>query len=320
MATTASITAGQWLGGYQAQAPLSYISGSRSRPIDGHMISGAWSDPWWLYGGRERGWAVARTWRSRATKIRGWADGHTTVTDFPARDEIVLTALADAPGVEPEAVEPEAAEVEQAAATPRRQRTSTAGQTFPPEPLTSAEVRALLGKCSRRAPTGIRNRALIMVLYRSGLRISEALALKPASIDLEHHSARVLHGKGDKATVRPLHPSADDALMRWLDRRQALGLANGPLFCTLDGGPLSDRYVRDLLKRLAAKAGVGKRVHPHGLRHTYADELEKAGLPVSVISRALGHSSIAVTARYLGHLSNSEAVDAVAALDLPDVE
>jgi integrase len=150
---------------------------------------------------------------------------------------------------------------------------STKGQTFKPEPLTSQEVDQLLAGCSLRAPTGIRNRALIMLLYRSGLRISEALALRPANIDLERHSARVLHGKGDKATVRPLHPSATVSLARWLDRRAQLGLRNGLLFCTLQGGPLASGYIRDLLKRLARKAGIGKRVHPHGLRHTYANEL-----------------------------------------------
>jgi integrase/recombinase XerD len=201
---------------------------------------------------------------------------------------------------------------------------STRGQKYPPEPLTSDEVAAILGKCSRRAPTGIRNRALLMLIYRSGLRISEALALKPASIDLDQHSARVLHGKGNKATVRPLHPSADDALTRWMDTRRELAAAKGwraaPLFCTLGGEPMSDRYVRDLLKRLAAKAGIDKRVHPHGLRHTYADELRRAGADVVVISKALGHSSIAVTARYLDHLTNDQAVHAVAALDLPEID
>lgn len=203
-------------------------------------------------------------------------------------------------------------------------------KTYPPQPLAPAEVRALLSQCSRRAPTGIRNRALIMLLYRSGLRISEALALRPSGVDLEHHTARVLHGKGKggpqagKATVRPLHPSADDAVLRWLDTRKqyaaAHGWKNGPLFCTLNGDPLSDRYVRDLLKRLGTKAGIDKRIHPHGLRHTYANELREAGADVVVISKALGHSSIAVTARYLDHLTNGQAVDAVIALDLPEVE
>src|SRR5260370_13497547 len=84
------------------------------------------------------------------------------------------------------------------------------GQTFPADPLTPGEVQRLLNACSLRAPTGVRDRALIFLLYRSGLRVSEALALKPSGIDFAKHSVRVLHGKGDKATTRGFHPSADD--------------------------------------------------------------------------------------------------------------
>ena len=127
----------------------------------------------------------------------------------------------------------------------------------------------------------------------------------------------MLHGKGDKATVRGFHPTATDALARWIDTRRTLGLRNGPLFCTLDGGPLYAQYVRLLLGRLAAKAGIEKRVHPHGLRHTFADELRAAGVDVVTISKLLGHSSIAVTSRYLDHLTNDRAVAALEAVDLP---
>jgi site-specific recombinase XerD len=151
------------------------------------------------------------------------------------------------------------------------------------------------------------------------VRISEALALRPADVDLKRHTFRVLHGKGDKATVRGFHPSADDALARWIDTRKGLGLRNGPLFCTLDGGALSDRYVRNLLHRLADRAGVEKRVHPHGLRHTFADELRAAGMDVVKISKLLGHSSIAVTNRYLDHLTNDQAVAALEAVALPEL-
>ena len=191
---------------------------------------------------------------------------------------------------------------------------------FPPEVLSTAEVAALIAGCSPRAPTGIRNRALIWLLYRSGLRVSEALDLRPADVDLARHALRVLHGKGDKATTRGFHPTADDALARWLDTRRALGIRGGTLFCTLKGGPVSDRYVRNLLHRLAGQAGIGKRVHPHGLRHTYAAELEDAGLTVSEISKLLGHSSAAVTARYLDHLTNDRAIAALEAAELPDLD
>jgi site-specific recombinase XerD len=194
---------------------------------------------------------------------------------------------------------------------------SLKGRTFPAEVLTPGEVSAIISKCSMRAPTGIRNRALLTLLYRSGLRISEALALKPSDVNLARHSVRVLHGKGDKATTRGFHPSADDALARWIDTRKKLGARGGPLFCTLDGGPIYPQYVRLLLQRLAAKSGVEKRVHPHGLRHTFADELRSAGADVVTISKLLGHSSIAVTNRYLDHLSNAQAVEALEGIELP---
>jgi integrase/recombinase XerD len=194
-----------------------------------------------------------------------------------------------------------------------------AGKKYPAEPLSPAEVAAIIGECSRRAPTGIRNRALLTVLYRSGLRVSEVLALRPSDVDLARHSIRLLDTKSGYAQTRGFHPSADDALSRWLDTRKALGIGNNGrrLFCTLDGGPLSADYVRGLLRRLSAKAGISKRVHPHGLRHTFAVELEQAGTPVTVISKLLGHSSVAVTARYLDHLTNAGAVAALEAAQLP---
>jgi integrase/recombinase XerD len=200
------------------------------------------------------------------------------------------------------------------------QAAPNAGQHYRAEPLTLAEVGLILAQCSTRAPTGIRNRALLTLLYRSGLRISEALALKASDVNLAKHSIRLLDPKAGEAQTRGFHPSADDALARWLDTRKTLGLRHGSLFCTLDGGPVSDDYVRGLLRRLARKAGVDKRVHPHALRHTFAVGLEAAGTPVTVISKLLGHSSVAVTARYLDHLTNAQAVDALQAVELPALE
>jgi integrase/recombinase XerD len=204
---------------------------------------------------------------------------------------------------------------------------------YPGQPLTMAEVRQLLAGCSLRAPTGIRNRAMLTLLVRSGLRVSELLGddgnggkraprqpLRLADVNLERHSIRLLDTKSGQPQTRGFHPDATDALMRWIDTRKSLGVTSGALFCTLAGEPLSEDYVRGLLRRLAAKAGLEKRVHPHGLRHTYAVELEAAGVPITTISKLLGHSSVAVTARYLDHLTNHQAIVALEAVQLPSLE
>ena len=121
-------------------------------------------------------------------------------------------------------------------------------------------MKALIRACSKRAITGIRNQALIVVLYRAGLRISEALALLPKDLDANGGMIRVLHGKGDKARVVGLDAGAWAILQLWLDRRAAAGISSrAPVFCTLKGKPLKSAYVRKLLPRLARKAGIDKR-------------------------------------------------------------
>jgi integrase/recombinase XerD len=198
---------------------------------------------------------------------------------------------------------------------------STAGKKFPAEPLTPREVAALIDACSRKAPTGIRNRAMLVLLYWSGLRISELLALRVSDVDLDRHSIRLLDTKSGRAQSRGFHPSAADALCRWLDTRKKMGFPRGStLFCTLQGGQVSDRYVRDMMKRAARKAGLEKRVHPHAMRHSFAVELEAAGVPVTAISGLLGHSSIAITARYLNHLTNRQAIRHLENVKLPPLE
>lgn len=167
---------------------------------------------------------------------------------------------------------------------------------------------ALLRQCSVKAPTGIRNRALIAIMYRAGLRISETLALRPADVNQEDGTLRILHGKGDKARTVGLDAGAMDTVARWMDRRREFGFRNGPLFCTLAGGPVSDRYVRNMLKRIEAKAGLEKRVHPHGLRHTHVAELVREGTPVNMIRHQLGHSSLAVTDRYLRNVAPADLI------------
>jgi site-specific recombinase XerD len=186
------------------------------------------------------------------------------------------------------------------------------GRKLPPEVLTEAEVSALVRACSNKAPTGIRNRALLVLLYRGGLRINEALALRPKDLDRVAGTIRVLHGKNDKARTIGLDPQAFAVLERWLDKRAALGInGHSTVFCTLKGEPVSDSYVRVLLPRLAKKAGIEKRVHAHGLRHTHAAELAREGVPARLIQAQLGHESLQTTDTYLRRIAPTELIQAM---------
>ncbi len=101
-------------------------------------------------------------------------------------------------------------------------------------------------------------------------------------------------------------------LARWLDRRRKLSPgARAPVFCTLQGGGIDSSYVRRLLPRLAARAGIDRRVHAHGLRHTYAAELAREGTAINVIRDALGHTSLAVTDRYLRDVAPMHVIDTI---------
>ena len=195
---------------------------------------------------------------------------------------------------------------------PKTKQPWNKGKKLPAEPLSQDEVKGLLTACSNRAPTGIRNRALIVLFYRGGLRVKEALSLMPKDCDTQKGTVRVLHGKGDRCRLVGLDPEACAVLQRWLDRRTALGVnGRNPLFCTLKGCSMKSVYVRNLMKRLAAKVGIEKRVHPHGLRHTHAYELANEGTPLHVIQQQLGHSSLATTDRYVRHLNPQAVVEAM---------
>lgn len=185
------------------------------------------------------------------------------------------------------------------------------GTTMPPEVLSAEEIRALL-RATNKGATGARNRALIAVLYRSGLRLAEALALRPADVDLDAGTIRVLHGKGDRARTVGMDDGAAGLLARWLAERSKLGL-NGryKLFTQLDGSPWAPQAVREMLRRVAVKAGVDKRVHPHGLRHAHAAELSREGTSIRLIQQQLGHASLAVTDRYLRSIAPEEAIAAM---------
>ena len=183
---------------------------------------------------------------------------------------------------------------------------------LPPEVLTESEVRALLAACGEISPVALRNRAMIAILYRSGLRISEALALEPKDIDLEAGQLRVMHGKGDRHRVVGIDPGAGAMVAAWVAERGRIGLpVTTPLLSTMRGTRVTTAYVRRWMKQLAAKAGIAKRVHAHGLRHTHAAQLREEGFDIGIISKQLGHRSILTTIRYLDHVQPTAVIEAV---------
>ena len=171
------------------------------------------------------------------------------------------------------------------------------GLLYPADPPSVDEIVAVM----RRIPTdryGLRLRALIVVLWRGGLRIHEALSLTESDLDPRRGSILVKHGKGNKRREVGMDPWAwTDHLAPWVACRVELPV--GALFCVIDGPtrgrPWSATAVRDELRRYALAAGVRRRFAPHQLRHAHAVELAREGVSLPIIQRQLGHSYVSTT-------------------------
>jgi integrase len=185
------------------------------------------------------------------------------------------------------------------------------GSTLPAEIFGDETLRKIF-QTFPPSPTGTRNRALIMVYLRCQLRCNEALDLRVCDVSHERGSITVLKGKGGKRRVVGCDAVTLDAIREWIRIRP---VSSDFVFCTHKGGRMTDSYVRKMFKRHAKKAGVTQRVHIHGLRHTGACKLADARLDLRIIQRQLGHSSLAVTDRYLNHLGANDVVDAVSSLE-----
>lgn len=200
------------------------------------------------------------------------------------------------------------------------------GITLPPEVLSADEIRALVAApLSRGRTCALRNRALIVVGARAGLRSAEALGLYPKDIDLDNGRIHVMHGKGDKHRWVGLDPEACHVIEQWIDQRAKMGLdGRHRLFCVVDG-PTAGRnlqapYFRDEIKQLARLAAIEKRVHYHGLRHSYASWLLDNGAPIHYIMRMLGHRSLAITERYANHLPPAAMIAWLNKLEWPSLD
>ena len=201
---------------------------------------------------------------------------------------------------------------------PRSRRHTSRAQ----DALTEEQLDTLLGVVNALTTTGKRNLALLLVMADAGLRVSEATGLRTTdvvSLGDEPTHVDIRYGKGGRPGRVALTARAADAVGAWIDTRGALGLRLGPLFCTISSGtagghwardgqalepgrPVSTEYARQLVHRLARRAGIATRVTPHTLRHTFATRLLRVTGNVELTRKALRHANIQTTIETYAHL------------------
>lgn len=170
-----------------------------------------------------------------------------------------------------------------------------------PSYLTQEEVNHLLAAPDVSKPFGLRDRAMLEVLYATGLRVSELVGLKIAEVDLEGSFLRTL-GKGSKERIVPLGDTSLDYLNRYLQESRPhflrRRLANPFLFLTQQGGPMTRQYFWQLIVRYGRSCGLAKKLNPHVLRHSFATHLLENGADLRAVQIMLGHSDISTTQIY----------------------
>jgi integrase/recombinase XerC len=168
-----------------------------------------------------------------------------------------------------------------------------------PVHLSLDEMDRLLSTPQPPGPLGLRDRAILEVLYAGGLRVSELTGLDWERVDFDAGVVRVV-GKGNKERIAPIGRPALAALRAYRESGDESGAApaDGPVFRNARGGRLTPRSVARLLERVVAAAAVRQRATPHALRHTFATHMLGAGADLRAIQELLGHSSLSTTQRY----------------------
>jgi integrase/recombinase XerD len=169
-----------------------------------------------------------------------------------------------------------------------------------PKSLSEAQVEALLAAPDTGSPLGLRDRAMLELLYASGLRVSELVTLKTVNVSFVESALRVT-GKGSKERLVPFGEEA----LRWIERYLAESRAtilgrrtSAALFVTGRGGPMTRQMFWKLLKALAVRAGITAPLSPHTLRHAFATHLLNHGADLRAVQMLLGHADISTTTIY----------------------
>jgi site-specific recombinase XerD len=184
-----------------------------------------------------------------------------------------------------------------------------------PEVMDQAEQLLLLAPLrGSKAPTKIRNLALLRLMLDSGLRASEALALRTGDLNMDSGQLIVRNGKGGKDRALWIGQATVKLVSKWL--LIAPARKNNLIFTTLKGGKISRIYLWKMVNRLAKKAGLSKKIHPHTLRHCFASDLLRDSKNLRLVQKALGHSQITTTQIYT-HIVDDELEEAMKCLRNP---
>jgi len=173
------------------------------------------------------------------------------------------------------------------------------GRTLPRTP-TSDDITAILNAPDTDTPEGIRDAALLEMLYASGARVAEIAALESNQIDLSTGSVR-LTGKGNKQRIVPMYPIALEKIQRYVEESRPMlekGDRSQRLFLSTRGNPLSADAIRRIVKRYVQLAGVTASISPHSLRHSFATDLLSGGADLRSVQELLGHTNLSTTQIY----------------------
>jgi len=176
-----------------------------------------------------------------------------------------------------------------------------------PKVLTEQEVKALLETPDLSTAEGLRDRALLEMLYATGMRVSEAVTVKIAGVNLALRYV-IAFGKGSKERIVPLGSVAVEYLQRYLEEARNTFLTEGQtdpgiLFLALGGHGLTRQRVWEIIRRYGSLAGIRKKLSPHMLRHSFATHLLDNGADLRSVQEMLGHADISTTQIYT-HLTN----------------
>lgn len=177
------------------------------------------------------------------------------------------------------------------------------GQALP-KILSIAEVETILNAQNKTTPKGIRNLAMIEIIYGAGLRVSELISLKLQDVNLDSGLLRVM-GKGSKERIVPFGTKAKSITKKWIDTARPLVLKHIPsqyLFVARAGKPMTRQAFWKIIKKSTCLAGISKNVTPHTLRHSFATHLLEGGADLRSVQTMLGHSDISTTQIYT-HIS-----------------